>query len=51
MDYLNLGDKTGVKIVDLDAVYFDNLFKQRVIADGGVIEAENCLVNQINILL
>lgn len=51
MDYLNLGDKTGIRLVDLDAAYFANLFEQRVLADGGVFEAENCLVTQINYLL
>jgi hypothetical protein len=51
MEYFNLGDETSIRLVTLDAAYFANLFEQRVLADGGVFEAESCLVTQINSLL
>jgi hypothetical protein len=51
MEYFNLGDKAGIRLVTLDAAYFANLFEQRVLADGGVFEAESCLVTKINSLL
>ena len=49
MEYLNLGGKTSIRLATLDAVYFANLFKQRVLADGGIFEAESCLIIQINL--
>jgi hypothetical protein len=51
MKIFNLGDETGIRLVTLDAAYFANLFEQRVLADGGVFEAEDCLITQIKSLL
>ena len=51
MQYFNLGGGNSIRFVTLDAAYFANLFEQRVLADGGVFEAESCLMDQIKSLL
>ena len=50
--YISIGNSIGAS-TDLSSVYIDLIvinFEQRVLADGGIFEAEQCLVDTLTAL-